>query len=118
MKKVISVLLAILMVFSVMTVAFAADEPTPEEPQQEETTEGEFNFEDIPLWQIKVGVKVGKIVLKIAKAFVKVAMALGIIDSDDILNVIKDLVSNISGGAVGGEETPVETPTPDTPITA
>ena len=123
MKKLISVLLAILMVFSVVTVAFAADGDPAEEPAATEETQensafdaivklliGDGNIENVPLGTAKAGLKIAKIFLKLAKAFIKVGDALGFIDGDkiflDLVNSIAGMINN------GGEE-----PAPETPAT-
>lgn len=125
MKKLISVLLAILMVFSVVTVAFAADGDPAEEPAATEETQensafdaivklliGDGSIENVPLGTAKAGLKIAKIFLKLAKAFIKVGDALGFIDGDkiflDLVNSIAGMINN------GGNETPAE-PAPETP---
>ena len=116
MKKLISVLLAILMVFSVVTVAFAADGDPAEEPAATEETQensafdaivklliGDGNIENVPLGTAKAGLKIAKIFLKLAKAFIKVGDALGFIDGDKIF---LDLVNSIAGMINNGGEEP------------
>ena len=109
MKKLIALFLALLMIFTVATVAFAADETpedpattTTEEPTDEEGAEGEFDIMNIQIWQAKFGLKVGKILLKLVKAAVKVLIALRIIDKDEIA----DMVINLFG--LEGADTPAE----------
>lgn len=108
MKKVISVLLALVMMFSFMNVAFA----TAEDPATEDTTvaasEGDIldEIEDIPLWQIKVGAKIGVIFAKVALKIVKVLSNLGFID---LSGIIQQLVDYIQGAIA-----PVE---PEAPAT-
>ena len=120
MKKLISVLLAILMVFSVVTVAFAADGDTPAEETKESSAFdaivkaliGDGSIENIPLGTAKAGLKIAKIFLKLAKAFIKVGDALGFIDGDKIF---LDLVNSVAGMLNnGGDEAPAE-PAPETP---
>ena len=123
MKKLISVLLAILMVFSVVTVAFAADGDAAQEPAATEEAKensafdaivklliGDGSIENVPLGTAKAGLKIAKIFLKLAKAFIKVGDALGFIDGDkiflDLVNSIAGMINN------GGEE-----PAPETPAT-
>ena len=125
MKKLISVLLAILMVFSVVTVAFAADGDPAEEPAATEESGGndflnliirliigDGQIENIPLGTAKAGLKIAKIFAKLAKAFIKVGDALGFLDADkiflDLVGKIEESVNN------GGNETPAE-PAPETP---
>lgn len=125
MKKLISVLLAILMVFSVVTVAFAADgDPAQEPAATEETKEnsafdaivklliGDGNIENVPLGTAKAGLKIAKIFLKLAKAFIKVGDALGFINGDKIF---LDLVNSIAGMLDNSGE--AETPAPETSAT-
>jgi hypothetical protein len=119
MKKLISVLLAILMVFSVVTVAFAAEgegagaaaaeEPAATEENKNEAFDaivklliGDGTIENIPLGTAKAGLKVAKIFLKLAKAFLKVGDALGFIDGDKIF---LDLVNTIAGKMSNGDDT-------------
>ena len=101
------------MAFSVVTVALAADEETPadpattsEEPAAEEENaedEGGFDIMNIQLWQAKFGLKVGKILLKLVKAVVKVLVALRIIDEKEIAQTIINLF-----GLEGAETAPAE----------
>ena len=121
MKKLISVLLAVLMVFSVVTVAFAAEgEGAGEEPTTQAAEEnknaafdaivkaliGDGGIENIPVGTAKAGIKVAKVVLKLAKAFIKVGDALGFIDGDKIF---LDLVNSVAGMLnKGNDETPAE----------
>ena len=96
MKKVISLFLALLMIFSVATVAFAEEEPAPEE----ETTAFDLgSLEDMPLWEAKLILKVAKIAVKLVVTFVKVGVKLGFIAEDDITAKINefagDLFSNL-----------------------
>ena len=96
MKKILSILLALVMIFTMTTIAFAAGEDDSNEPDvsvsenEDDTTKGS-GLEDIPLWQVKVGAKVGKVIVKIVIAFVKVGLALGIIDSDELIQKVKDM---------------------------
>ena len=126
MKKLISVLLAILMVFSVVTVAFAADGDPAEEPAATEETQensafdtivklliGDGSIENIPFGTAKAGLKIAKIFLKLAKAFIKVGDALGFIDGDKIfLDLVNSVAGMLNNG--GNEEAPAE-PAPETP---
>lgn len=122
MKKLISVLLALLMVFSVVTVAFAADGDAAEEPKENSAFDaivkaliGDGSIENIPIGTAKAGLKIAKIFLKLAKAFIKVGDALGFIDGDKIF---LDLVNSIAGMLNNGgqEEAPAE-PTSQAPVT-
>ena len=110
MKKIISVLLALVMMFSLVTVAFvaSAEEETPDETTTtteaqgedatDEDTSGGFNIEDMPLWQLKLILKGGKIVLKFAKGVLKIAIAFGLVDLADILRTIIDYITAAQGG--------------------
>lgn len=121
MKKVISLFLALLMLFSVATVAFAAgndtDDPVPvggpqdpagetpdtppvdaqdegadntaEEPAKEDTDVLE-QIQDIPVAPAKAVLKVGKIVLKLVKVFVKLGLKFGLIDSDELVKTVAE----------------------------
>ncbi|MGN1193971.1 MAG: hypothetical protein ACI4SB_00645 [Acutalibacteraceae bacterium] len=96
MKKVISVLLALVMMFSLMNVAFAtAEDPagdTTVAASEEDTLD---QIRDIPLWQVKIGVKVASIVLKIVLVFAK----LGFIDLSGIIAQLQDFISNATSPA-------------------
>ncbi len=94
MKKLISLLLAMLMIFSIATVAFAADEPAdPADTSTTETTDegSDSDWQNFSLWEAKFGFKVGKILLKLVKAFVKVAIALRLIDKNEIAQKVIDM---------------------------
>ena len=107
MKKVLSVLLALVMMFSLMNVAFAtAEDSAAADSTTVEATEEEKGFEDIPLWQLKIGVKLAKIVLKIVKIFAK----LGFID---LSGIIEQLQSYIEGAL-----NPAEPEAPATTVVA
>jgi len=111
MKKLLALLLALLMVFSVATIALAADDETPADPAttseepaaDEENADGEgFDIMNIQLWQAKFGLKVGKILLKLVKAVVKVLVALRIVDKNEIAQTIINLFG------LEGAEAPAE----------
>ena len=108
MKKVISVLLALVMMFSLMNVAFA----TAEDPAAEDTTVAASEddiigeIEDIPLWQIKVGAKVGVIFAKVALKIVKILSKLGFID---LSGIVDQLVDYIKGAINPQPEVPEST---------
>ena len=111
MKKLISVLLAVLMVFSLVTVAFAADGDAEENNNAAfnsivKALIGDGSIENVPLGTAKAGLKIAKIFLKLAKAFIKVGDALGFIDGDKIF---MDLVNSVAGMLnKGDEEKPTE----------
>ena len=99
MKKLISVLLALLMVFSVVTVAFAADGDAAEEPKENSAFDaivkaliGDGSIENIPIGTAKAGLKIAKIFL-------------------DLVNSIAGMLNN-----GGQEEAPAE-PTSQAPVT-
>ena len=123
MKKIISLLLALLMAFSVVTVAFAnGDETTAEQPDttlsdenntnEEETPEGSIDLGefqwilDLPFWTVGPALKFAKIAFKLVSAYLKVAKIFGLVeqDMDDmILGAILDMIEN-SQNAENGEE--------------
>ena len=97
MKKFISLLLAVLMAFSFVTVAFA--EETTEAPAEEEIIDlGEYNWIlDLPFWTVGPALKFAKIALKLVTVYLKVAKIFGLVekDMDDyIIDVIKGLIEN------------------------
>lgn len=105
MKKVISVLLALVMMFSLMNVAFAtAEDPAAADSTTVEATEEEKGLEDIPLWQAKLGVKLAKIVLKVVMILAK----LGFIDLSGIIEQLE--------GYISGATTPAEPEAPATTV--
>ena len=89
MKKVIALVLAIIMTFSIGVVAFAEDE-APAEPTTvvEETTEEQFDPMKLPAWLIPVA-------LKLAKVFVKIATIFGILDSGDLVEKITSFIEGL-----------------------
>ena len=121
MKKLIALLLAVLMMFSVVTVAFAEGEPddtTTTAAAEEENSNaalesiiklliGDGSIENMPIGTAKAGLKIAKIFLKLAKAFIKVGDALGFIDGDKIF---LDLVNSVAGQFNTGDE---EAPAPE-----
>ena len=113
MKKIIALLLALLMTFSVATVAFAADDvagdtTTTTAPDKENTEGGSFNIEDLdlgefswlldlPLWTAKPLLKVAKIALKFVKVYLKLSEVFGNIPdgvADVLEQMIKDTIAN------------------------
>lgn len=114
MKKIISLFLALLMLFSVATVAFAADEgtetpsgtevvepqdegaegsETPTEPAKEETSAADLleTIKDMPVGEAKALLKVGKVILKLVKVFVKLGIKFGLIDTDDLVKQVAEM---------------------------
>lgn len=111
MKKVLSVFLAILMMLSVVTVAFAADEQeettTVVDATEEETTTGVFGTEELPDWAVKVLIKVGpkiaKPIIKIVMVFVKLLFKFGLIDSDKVIGDISNAFTTTVPAATSTE---------------
>lgn len=117
MKKLLSLVLALLMAFSVCSVAFAADEVIEDETATEvvetEGTEEEADdlawLLDLPFWTVGPALKFAKIALKLVKVYVKLGIIFGFIDKDDIISQIEDLIADAMSGANGEETTePVE----------
>ncbi len=130
MKKLISVLLAVLMAFSLVTVAFAADEAAdaPEtettapvgsedvtEPTNpEEGTEsiipdlGEYDWIlDLPFWTVGPALKFAKIALKLVSVYLKVAKIFGLVekDMDDyIIDLIVGMIKDAENGGTTEED--------------
>lgn len=110
MKKVISVLLALIMMFSLMNVAFA----TAEEPAEDTTVAASEEdilgeIEDIPLWQIKVGAKVGVIFAKVALKIVMILSKLGFIDLSGVIQQLVDYIQGAINPAPAEPEAPATT---------
>lgn len=118
MKKLISILLAVLMVFSLVTVAFAADEsadaPTTENTENDATAKdeegegsvipdlGEYDWIlDLPFWTVGPALKFAKIALKLVTVYLKVAKIFGLVekDLDDyIIDLLKGMIKNAENG--------------------
>ena len=100
MKKFIALLLALLMTFSVATVAFATDATAPApETSTEETTEeidlGEYQWIlDLPLWTLKPGLKIAKIALKFVKVYLKLSALVNNIP-DEVVDAVEKAVLDI-----------------------
>lgn len=113
MKKLISLLLAVLMVFSVTTVAFAESaQPAPSESVTSTDDSSDANIDQLPTWvltvAIKVGPKLAKVVLKIVTIFVKIGMALGLISADDIIGQIEDVINGVTTTTPAESTAPAE----------
>lgn len=128
MKKIIALLLALIMTFSMGTVAFAAGEDAGDPPVAEDTTNdggeaegsdeeaedsplGEYDWIlDLPFGTVKPALKIAKIVLKLAKVYVKLGFVFGFIDKEAFMQQVYDFI----GGLIGSEEIPgVEDILPD-----
>ena len=134
MKKIIALLLAVVMTFSLGTVAFAtdagADETTtsastenddttaPEENDgvaddetKEEAPAGELDWLlDLPFWTVGPALKFAKIALKLVKVYVKLAMIFGIIDKDEITGQIMDMIQDAMAQQNGAAESTTQAP--------
>lgn len=89
MKKLISVLLAVLMMFSLVTVAFAEDSATDLEataPTEEGSIIpdlGDYDWIlDLPFWTVGPALKLAKIAVKLIAVYLKVAKIFGLVDKD------------------------------------
>lgn len=121
MKKFIALLLAILMTFSVATVAFAADETTtapgtettdPAEGEEDNALGvdlGEFSWIlDLPLWTAKPLLKIAKIALKFVKVYFKLSELVGNIPdgvADQLEQIIKDTIAKAEQDSAEPETT-------------
>jgi hypothetical protein len=125
MKKIIALLLALVMTFSVATVAFAADDvaddaTTTTAPAEGENTEdGAFDIDDIdlgefswlldlPLWTAKPLLKVAKIALKFVKVYFKLSELVGNIPdgvADQLEQIIKDTIAKAEQDSAEPETT-------------
>lgn len=118
MKKLISVLLAILMLFSTATVAFAAEDATPDAPAVSEENKDEnkdensnplkdMNTEDIMSYLENMSWTEIKFALKIAKIAVKLILVLdklGFVDVvEPIKNALLDMIWNMIEDSVNGD---------------
>ena len=125
MKKIIALLLALIMTFSVGTLAFAED-ATTEEPatdktviEQAEELLGEYSWIlDLPAESIIPALKIAKILLKFLKVYVKICDAFGLdpIETgkflfDYIAKVVEENKDKLPGGDATTDTTaPEETP--------
>ena len=119
MKKVISILLAVLMMFSFVTVAFAeetadlteneANEGAIVIPDINEIDLGDYEWLlDLPFWTVGPALKFAKIALKLVNVYLKVAKIFGFVDkdlSDYVMEAIIGMVKN----AENSENVEVET---------
>lgn len=138
MKKLISVLLAILMLFSTATVAFAAEDATPDAPAVSEENKDEnkdensnplkdMNTEDIMSYLENMSWTEIKFALKIAKIAVKLILVLdklGFVDvvepiKNALLDMIWDMIEDsVNGDAEQAPEVEESTTAPETTIAA
>ncbi len=128
MKKLISILLAVLMMFSLVTVAFAETEVTDientavvDENVKEDGTEdgaidlGEYDWIlDLPFWTVGPAFKLAKIALKLVNVFLKVGKIFGLVDKDMgdyIMEAIIGMIKDAENGQQTEDttEAPVET---------
>ena len=100
------------MIFSVATVAFAAEGETVELPAVTEPAEGttdsiipdlgEYDWIlDLPFWTVGPALKFAKIAFKLVSAYLKVAKIFGIVDKnmeDMILDAIVGLIESSTSG--------------------
>lgn len=126
MKKLISVLLAALMMFSLVTVAFAEDTGADDtvntenaaggsvdlgEIDVENLDLGEFNWIlDLPFWTVGPALKFAKIALKLVSVYLKVAKIFGLVekDMDDyIIDILKGMIEDAQNGGQTEESTTV-----------
>ena len=104
MKKIIALLLALLMTFSVATIAFAEDETASAEDgiNISDLDLGEYSWIlDLPLWTAKPMLKVAKIALKFVKVYFKLSELVGNIPdgvADEIEKVIGNIIENAQNG--------------------
>lgn len=123
MKKILSVLLAILMAFSAVTVAFAtdagSDETTTVAADEEATApvEGEEGTQDfgdlqwildLPFWTAKSGLKIAKIAFKLVTVYLKVAKIFGLVEKD-MGDMLLEAILGLIEDSQNAEEVPEET---------
>lgn len=117
MKKLISVLLAVLMMFSFVTVAFAEGEASDAAgtettaPETESTGDlaidlGEYDWLlDLPFWTVGPALKFAKIALKLVNVYLKVAKIFGLVDKD-MGDYIMDAIVGMIESAQNSEQAP------------
>ncbi len=130
MKKVLSVFLAILMLFSAVTVVSAEDAVEPDDTVTEVVGDsgegsaeeapllGEYDWLlDLPFWTVGPAFKLAKIALKLVRVFLKVAKIFGFVDKDledYIIEAILGLIESAQQGEGTTEVTPDVTEPEDT----
>lgn len=113
MKKFLALVLALVMSFSVVTVAFAAEEttaaPSEETTAPAEGEEGSVTDEldemlgdyawilDLPAESLKPAFKIAKVALKLVKVYYKICNAFGI-DPEDGIAMIMDFIDGLDLG--------------------
>lgn len=123
MKKLISILLAVLMLFSCVTVAFAEGEDAAPDTEVTESVEGGAEegevdlggFEwilDLPFWTVGPALKFAKIALKLVNVFLKVAKIFGLVEKD-MGDYIMDLLVGMIEDAQNGGQTEEPTTAPE-----
>lgn len=136
MKKIISLFLALLMAFSVVTVAFATEgtDATPDtetnapaggENKDEEGDAGatpdlgELDWLlDLPFWTVGPAFKFAKIAFKLVTAYLKVAKIFGLVDKD-MGDMALELIMGLIKDAENGNATDAPTDAPaDAPTDA
>ncbi len=131
MKKIISILLAVLMMFSLVSVAFATEAETTETTEAPEVTApadgeegtesiipdlGEYNWIlDLPFWTVGPALKFAKIALKLVSVYLKIAKIFGLVEkdmSDYIIDIITGMIQDAQKGETEENTTaPAETTT-------
>ena len=106
MKKIIALLLALMMTFSVATVAFATEESAPaEDASSVEEMLGEYSWIlDLPFSTVKPALKIAKIALKLVLVYVKICRAFNL-DPMETAQAIMEFVDGLNVGEEAPEGT-------------
>lgn len=102
MKKLLALLLALIMTFSLGTVAFAEGEDATPDTDATEAVDGNEDESaddlawllDLPFWTVGPALKFAKIALKLVKVYVKLGIIFGFIDKDEIIDQIENLIAD------------------------